>query len=132
MLDRLGHRWQGFEWLGVGVGQCRFIRGGVHAQVPDFSEAAGQTAADFPQALCLCELAEQHRHEMIPAAETFCLSCDLMTVDEPTEFSPIEHGEQLAEQACMPYHWASSLFAGMVFVLVEQFAPQGAFFSNSD
>jgi hypothetical protein len=39
--------------------------------MPRFSHAAGKSAADFPKAFRLGELAEKHGNEMIPAFEPF-------------------------------------------------------------
>ena len=98
----------------------------------EFAKAAGQAAAYLPQAFCLGELTEKHGNEMVPATETLGITFGLMTIDQFTEFCPIEDGDELTEQACMPYHWASSLALGILLVVVDQhFAPQGGFFSTS-
>ena len=63
-----------------------------------FAQAAGQSAADFTQALGLGELAEKHGYEMIPATETFGTPFGLVAKDQVEKLSTVKQSNQLTEQ----------------------------------
>ncbi len=55
----------------VGIGQCGALGCRIHAEVLELSQAGRQSSTDLSQRLCLTQLAEQHRHELSPATESF-------------------------------------------------------------
>jgi hypothetical protein len=71
-----------------------------------FSDAAGQSGADFAQTLRLRQLVRQHGYEMIPAAAALAESFGFMAQDQAMKLTAIEYCNQLTKQACMSYHQA--------------------------
>jgi hypothetical protein len=59
----------------------------------------------------LGELTKQHGNKMIPGRIPLGLTLGSMTTDEFMKPLPVDHRDQLTEQARIPYHWPSS-FAG--------------------
>ena len=68
------------------------------------AQTTSQSAADFAQGMCLCELAEEHGYELIPATETFAVFVGLVFTDDIGEITAIEKSENLAEYACAMSH----------------------------
>lgn len=95
----------------IGIGQGWFVRYVFHSQMFQFPHAAGQFAADLPEALGLCELAEEHGNEMFPWIKLFSEPFRLITIYKFMKFFPVDQSNKLTEQARMFYHWASSLFS---------------------
>jgi len=66
----------------VGVRQRRADRSPPHAQVLQFPFARRQASTDFSQRLRSTQLAKQHRHELIPTAETTRLPLGFMLLNQ--------------------------------------------------
>jgi hypothetical protein len=99
--------------MGVGIGQRGFVWGLIHPQVAELTQTTGQTAADFPQAFGLGQLAEQHSYEMVPGTEAFRITLGLVSVDQGGKFVTIKQRNQLTEQAGATHHGLNPpLFCG--------------------
>src|SRR3972149_8941001 len=64
--------------------------------------ATCQTAADLSERLRPPQLAEQHRHELLPAREPFRPALRPRLVHRPLELNPREQLQKLTEEATKP------------------------------
>ena len=83
----------------VGVGQRRAARRRFHTEMSQFAFRTGQPAADLAQRLRLGELAEQHRDELRPAAETPCVALGVVLAYGLFKFSARKQRGDLVEDA---------------------------------
>jgi hypothetical protein len=88
-----------------------------------FPHAACQSAANFPKAFGLGDLAEEHGNKMLPRIERFRKSLRLMAIDKLMKIFSINKRNHLTEQARMLYHFASSLFFGLLMFCGETTIP---------
>ncbi len=87
----------------VGIGQRR-TPGGVDAQVGEFALATGQAGAEFPEAVGMAELAEQHGHELGPAGEAAGVAFGPVVADQLLELGPRKKLEKLTEDGAESVH----------------------------
>jgi hypothetical protein len=97
-----------------------------------FSDAAGQSAADFAQTFRLRQLVKQHGDEMIPAASALAESFGFMAQDQAMKLTAIEYCNQLTKQACMSYHQAGFPVLGARFLVAVKPCLTRRFFSRPD
>jgi hypothetical protein len=55
----------------VGIRKRGFIRRFAHPEMHQFAQAASQAMTDLPQRVGVCQLAEQHGHQLRPATKAF-------------------------------------------------------------
>jgi hypothetical protein len=80
-----------FRWLIlISVGQGRFIGSLTDPQMFKFALAASQTAANFPQGIGVCHVAEKHGNQLCPTGEAFRLTFRLMLCHDFSKFGPWE------------------------------------------
>src|SRR4030043_2431970 len=79
----------------VGVAKCRFTGRLLHSQVFEFTKAALQSIADFPQRMGLRQLTEEHGDELIPATEAFAVAISFVFTDDDLKFASIENSQNL-------------------------------------
>ena len=65
----------------------RLVGSLTHPQMYQLAQTTSQSAADFTQGMCLCELAEEHSHKLIPAGETFGVAFGLMFANDAGEIA---------------------------------------------
>ena len=130
----------------VKKGHGRFARGDGHChkigsicwvpfftrQMAQFSDAAGQSAADFAQTFRLRQLVKQHGYEMIPAAAALAESFGFMAQDQAMKLTAIEYCNQLTKQACMSYSQAGLPVVGSRFFVAVKPCLTRRFFSRPD
>jgi hypothetical protein len=76
----------------------------AHSQVGKFAEASAQSVADLPQALCLGQLAEQHRDQLRPRGEALAVAVRAALADVTDEFPPRNQRKHLTEQVGGVFH----------------------------
>jgi hypothetical protein len=74
-------------------------RGFFHAEVDQFAFAGLEPFVDFAETLRLSELAEEHRNELVPAAEAARLSLALASGDHPFKKGARDLLENLTKNA---------------------------------
>jgi hypothetical protein len=79
-----------------------------------FAQATSQTMTNLPQRVGVCQLAEQHRHQLRPAAETFGPSFGIVFLHQSPELRPGKMLQQLIEQTGCLYDWNALLFGNSV------------------
>src|SRR5665213_3785702 len=81
----------------VGIAQRRAFGGSLYAQMPQFALARRQATSDFPQALGVAQLAEQHRDELRPTGKAPRVPLGLMLADRRLEFQARDQLQNLTE-----------------------------------
>jgi hypothetical protein len=94
----------------VGIGQGGLIRRQPDPEVHQFARAAGQPVANIAQRVRVCELAEQHCHQLRPATESFRGTLGIVFLYQRREFKYRKMPQQLIEQAHCLYHRFALLF----------------------
>jgi hypothetical protein len=67
--------------------------------VNQFAHTTGKPVADFSQGIGVSQLAEQHRHQLSPAAKAFGSSFRIVLLHQRPELKTREVLKQLTEQA---------------------------------
>jgi hypothetical protein len=75
------------------------FRGFGNPEVDQFALAGLESFVDFTEALGLAELAEEHGHELVPAAKTAGVAFALVATDDLFKHRPGNLLEKLAENA---------------------------------
>ncbi|HUI06582.1 MAG TPA: hypothetical protein VL486_06215 [Verrucomicrobiae bacterium] len=90
--------------VSVGVTQGGALRGGSYTQMLQLSLAAMQTLDNLAQALGLGQLAEQHRHELVPTTEPLGTLLSVKAFGSRSKLMTVDQRKDLAEQAGTTYH----------------------------
>src|SRR6266498_315311 len=101
----------------VGITQRRAFGGLVYSQMPQLAFAGRQATRDFPQALCVAQLAEHHRDELGPAGKVSRVPFGLMVADRRLEFRPRDQLQNLTEDAA--YSVQGGIPVRLILVLAE-------------
>jgi Tn3 transposase DDE domain len=99
------------QWPGavlVGIGQGGAFGRFAHAQMPQFPFAGGQTAGDFPQALRMPELAEQHGDQLGPTGEAAGMAFGFILPDLGLAREARDELQNLAENTAILDSWRKS------------------------
>ena len=88
----------------IGVTQSRRFRTLFDSQVDRLAFYCRKATADLTQALGMTKLAEEHRHQLLPAGETACVPLRIVLLHGAFEFQPGKELENLAEYAAYSSH----------------------------
>jgi hypothetical protein len=78
--------------VGIGIGKGGLPGKVNKPKVPDFAHAAGEAAADLPDALGLGQLAEQHGYELSPRAVSLRMPFGIVVENKLVEGHSINKG----------------------------------------
>jgi hypothetical protein len=109
----------------VGIGEGRAAWCLADTQVNKLAEAAGKAAADLPERIRSGQLAEQHRHQLVPAGEALGSSLRPVLPHQRSELDAREVVEKLTEETRDLYHSSALLtFVAPDQVLVKPILPR--------
>ena len=115
----------------VRIGQRRALRRFLQPQMHHFAQRRAQPAADLPQRVRRTQLAEQHRHELVPAAETLRPALRVQIPHRTVEPVPVNHRKHLRKAARHAYHNLASVVvsaasaAGISFLIHPSYTFSG-------
>src|SRR5437879_8033020 len=92
----------------VGIGQGRAFGSVGQSQMPQLAFAGGQAAANLTQRLRSAQVAEQHGHELAPAAEPAGMALGPVLDDRPLKLGAGKQLQHLTENAGYSYHGGGS------------------------
>lgn len=115
----------------VRIGQRRALRRLLQPQVHHLAQRRAQPAADLTQRVRRTQLAEQHRHELVPTAETLSPALRIQFPHRTVESVSVNHRQHLRKAARHAYHNHASVVvsaastAGMSFLVHPSYTFSG-------
>jgi len=107
--------------LGIGVGEGGTNRGLCDSKMTKFSQTGFEAVGDVTEAVGMGELAEDHRDELSPAGETFCVPFGSMLMNKPVELETREMKKKLTKKTGYLYHDDALPLCKHVDILVNKY-----------